>query len=451
MTRSEEENKNRKVKERQKKSATPPSSSCESADPLIEMLKTNRIELELQNEQLRKAQAELGASHQRFRELYDFAPVAYFSLDKDARIMDVNLTGTRMLGAYRAKLINLDLRSFVVPEERSRFAAYINELAAGKPGRSCDLRITGSKNGFFHARINGRVITGGSGQPQLFITFTDITEQKRAETELARIRDELSERVRLRTAELSETVKALENEIDERKLMEEKLRRSQENLRQLSRKTMTMMESDRKTVAREIHDSLGGSLAAIKFHLEDTLLKYGENEAVVRALSKAVDYIQETIKDTKRISAGLRPTTLDDLGLQATVKWFCRQMAEYHPEIHFVTRIDIDESRIDEFQKIVIFRIVQEAMNNAVQHSEADTVWLNIILSGNWIGLEVKDNGCGFDTGRMFTEKHEAISGYGLTSIRERAEICGGTFVIESSPGAGTSIRVKLPAGYFAE
>jgi len=456
MTSSDEKKKSRDngrtlAEERLRKGYAGPTHPPECApDALIEECNTHQIELELQNEQLRKAQTELGASHQRFRELYDFAPVGYFSLDKHARIMDVNLTGTKMLGIYRARLINRDLRSFVITEDRNRFDEFISQLAAGNPEHSCDLRISSPENYFFYARINGGVITGVTGQAQLFVTFTDISEQKRAEAELARIRDELSDRVRLRTIELSETVRALEKEIEERKHIEGKLRRSQENLRQLSRKTMTMMESDRKTVAKEIHDSLGGSLAAIKFHLEDTMLKYGSDAAITEALRKTIDYIQDTIKDTKRISASLRPTTLDDLGLQATVKWFCRHLMEYNPDIHFVTRIDIDEAKIDESQKIVIYRIVQEAMSNAVQHSEADTIWLNIILARNAVQLEVKDNGCGFDTKKVISEKHEALSGYGLASIRERTEICGGKFVIESFIGSGTNIRVKLPANYFA-
>lgn len=270
-------------------------------------------------------------------------------------------------------------------------------------------------------------------------------QQKRAESELARLRDELGDRVRLHTAELSETVRALETEIEERKIVEDKLRQSEEKMRQMSYKTMWVMENDRKNVAKKVHDSVGGSLAAIKFRLEDVLNKSPESGEINRAIEQSIENIQDTIKETKRISAGLRPTTLDDLGLLATIKWYCRHLMELNPEISLVTKFEIDEEKIGEAQKITLYRIIQEAMNNAVQHSEADTIWLTLQQPDTSFNLEIKDNGCGFDMENDFSEPHEALSGSGLISIRERSEISGGTFQIESFENAGTSLYVTLP------
>ncbi len=443
-SRAEEIQKNNRIRSVDK-------SIANDVDTLIQELHSHQIVLELQNEELRKAQAELGLSHQRFRELYDFAPVGYFSLDKHGRILDVNKTGARMLDIYRARLVHRDLRSFVIDQERDRFDKFIRLLGAEGQEHSCDIRLSLTGNRVMHVRVNGVELADEERPSHLFVTFTDVSEQKRAEAELARMRDELGDRVKMRTAELSETVGALENEIEERKSIEDQLRLSREKLRQLSRKTMAMLESDRKNVAKEIHDSLGGSLAAIKFRLEDSLTRFDDEDAEMnQVLLQTIEYIQDTIKDTKRISASLRPTTLDDLGLQPTIKWFCRHLMEINPEISIVTRIDLNEKEVEESLKIVIFRIVQEAMTNAVQHSEADTVWLTLTQQEQEIELEIKDNGCGFDTGKMFSETLEALAGYGIASIRERAEICGGTFKIESFIDSGTNIHVRLPNGNAA-
>lgn len=415
----------------------------EDVDTLISELKTRQVELELQNEELRKAQTELGVSHQRFRELYDLAPVGYFSLDKNGRILDVNMAAAQMIGTYRTKLINRQLRQYIFSEDRMLFDDFADQLMSHGETYSCDIRLATPGDRTVFARMNGRLFE--SDLTHMFVTLTDITEQKRAESELARMRDELGDRVKLRTAELSETVKALEKEIEERKMVEEKLRQSEENMRQMSQKTMSMMESDRKTVAKEVHDSVGGSLAAIKFRLEDILNKSPENGEITQALQQSIENIQDTIKETKRISAGLRPTTLDDLGLMATIKWYCRHLMELNPEVSLVTKIEIDEEEIDEAQKITLYRIIQEAMSNAVQHSEADTIWLTLQQPDTSVTLEVKDNGCGFDKETVFSETHEALGGYGLNSIRERSEISGGTFRIESFENAGTNVYVTLP------
>ncbi|MGM0451753.1 MAG: ATP-binding protein [Thermodesulfobacteriota bacterium] len=418
-------------------------SQSETIDTLIKELKTRQVELELQNEELRRAQAELGTSHQRFRELYDLAPVGYFSLDKNCRILDVNMAAAQMIGTYRTKLINRQLRQYIFSEDRTLFDDFADQLISHGKTYSCDIRLATPGDQTVFARMNGRLFE--SDLTHMFVTLTDITEQKRAESELARMRDELGDRVRLRTAELSETVKALEKEIEERKIVEDKLRQSEENMRQMSHKTMWMMENDRKNVAKEVHDSIGGSLAAIKFRLEDVLNKSPENGEITQAMQQSIENIQDTIKETKRISAGLRPTTLDDLGLLATIKWYCRHLMESSPEISLVTKIEIDEEEIDEAQKITLYRIIQEAMSNAVGHSEADTIWLTLQQPDTSVTLEVKDNGCGFDMENVFSETHEALVGYGLNSIRERSEISGGTFRIESFENAGTNVYVTLP------
>jgi PAS domain-containing protein len=148
-------------------------------------------------------------------------------------------------------------------------------------------------------------ITGGVG------IFHDITERKLEQLELQRIRHELENRVDIRTRELSETVETLKTEITERKRIEHKLRHSQSELKKLSKKMLDTLEADRKTIAKELHDSLGASLAAIKFSLEEKLVRMTSTPPKdIISLEQIVSYLTDTIKETKRISANLRPSTM---------------------------------------------------------------------------------------------------------------------------------------------
>ncbi len=220
---------------------------------------------------------------------------------------------------------------------------------------------------------------------------------------------------------------------------------AQEKLRHFSHKTMEILENERKRIAREIHDGLGGSLAAIKFLLEDILSRNGDNAEIAEPLNQSVEYIKDTIKKTRRISAGLRPIMLDDLGLAATIRWCCRNLKQSFPEITLIVELNINESMIDESQKILIYRIIQEAMTNAAKHGRADTIWLCLTQSNERLELEITDNGCGFDTHRVLSDKYRDDSGYGLSGIKAKTEICSGAFCINSLENKGTSLRISLP------
>lgn len=220
---------------------------------------------------------------------------------------------------------------------------------------------------------------------------------------------------------------------------------AQEKLRYFSHKTMETLENERKLVAREIHDELGGSLAAIKFLLEDILSRNGDNREIAEPLRHTVRCIKDTIKKTRRISAGLRPVMLDDLGLKATIRWCCGKLKQSFPQITLIVEVDINESIIDDSQKILIYRIIQEAMTNAATHGGADTIWLSLTQSNERLELEITDNGCGFDTGRILSGKYRNGNGYGLTGIKAKTEICGGVFCINSLENKGTDLRITLP------
>jgi signal transduction histidine kinase len=266
-----------------------------------------------------------------------------------------------------------------------------------------------------------------------------------AKEALKKAKDGLEKKVHERTAELAMTVEALENEIEEHRETEIALRRSENRMRNLSRKILDAQENERKFLAQEIHDSIGGSLAAIKFALEEKLESMGQNPSPeVISLEKIISQVDETIKESRRVSASLRPSLLDDLGLLTTISWSCRQFEELHPHIQTEQQLEVDEDEIPEMLKIVVYRVLQEAMTNAAKHSDAGRIRLHMVKIDNRIEFSVTDNGCGFDPAKTMADP-TATSGLGLSGMDDRTALCGGKFEITSEKGKGTTVRIFLP------
>ena len=234
-------------------------------------------------------------------------------------------------------------------------------------------------------------------------------------------------------------------DITERKKTEAALLDSEKRLRELSRKILASQENERKLVAQEIHDSITGGLEAIKISLEQKLhnMKSKSTDSSF-SLEKIISMTEQTIQETRRISAHLRPSMLDDLGLFPTVDWFCREFEKHYPEIQVVRRLEFEESDVADQLKVVIYRILQEAMNNVAKHSGANRVQISLVKSGNEVILSVQDSGCGFDL-ESIRSNPDPLSGYGLSNMQDRAEICGGKLEISSKPETGTTVQLTLP------
>jgi len=191
---------------------------------------------------------------------------------------------------------------------------------------------------------------------------------------------------------------------------------------------------------------MGASLAATKFKVDTALKEMGEgNPKTKAALESVIPIIEETIKEARRIQMSLRPSMLDDLGILATINWFCRQYESIYPAIHVRKEIDVQEHEVPESLKIVIYRVLQEALNNIAKHSKASVVLLYLRKAKQEIQLVIRDSGQGFDLEEASSRKG-SVKGLGLDSMRERAELSGGCFLIESSKGAGTVIRATWPS-----
>jgi signal transduction histidine kinase len=154
--------------------------------------------------------------------------------------------------------------------------------------------------------------------------------------------------------------------------------------------------------------------------------------------------VQESVREIRRIQTDLRPSILDDLGILATISWFCREYQTTYSGIRIEKQIDIHEREVPESLKMEIYRIMQEALNNVSKYSHADLVHLALRISDGELELSIQDNGRGFDLPEVASGESPK-RGLGLSSMRERAEHSGGSLWIESAKGKGTLIRASWP------
>jgi PAS domain S-box-containing protein len=243
--------------------------------------------------------------------------------------------------------------------------------------------------------------------------------------------------------ENEEGVFVLGNLIDvtEQVRVQDELRKSEQALHQLSSLLIVAQENERKRIANELHDGIGQRLSAIKFSVENVLRECDsiKNNYQSTRLQDVVEKIRDTIEEVRRTSMDLRPSILDDLGLMATINWYCREFDAMFPAIELVKEVDAQEKQIRDELKVVIFRIMQEALHNITKHAAARRVEISLCMAGEGLTLRISDNG------RGFVLDAEVLNGpsLGLKSMRERAELMGGCFELWTAAGEGTQISVN--------
>jgi PAS domain S-box-containing protein len=255
-------------------------------------------------------------------------------------------------------------------------------------------------------------------------------------------RKQMEEALRSRTVELERLTETLEQQVQERTV---ELARTNEALRHLSSRLLSAQEDERKRVAGEIHDTLGACLSGIKFKVEKAMQDVGKApNAATESLNAIIPMIQEGVEECRRIQMDLRPSMLDDLGLLPTLSWFCRRFQTIYTGIKVELEKTLEEHEIPDSLKVVTFRVTQEAMNNIAKHSKGDLIRLSLQKIEGRMELLVGDNGRGFDLEKVLGSE-STRRGLGLTSMRERTELSGGAFSIESSKGKGTVIHASWP------
>jgi signal transduction histidine kinase len=262
----------------------------------------------------------------------------------------------------------------------------------------------------------------------------------------------VSENERLRgIAQLQQKAAALETEIAERRLVEEKLRRSQSELeslveqrtaalRQLSSRLLNLQDTERRRIARELHDSLGQYLVALKLNVEILRRSPAQREL----WSQSEELMERCIAEVRTLSYLLHPPTMDAVGIASAARWYVEGFG-LRSGLKLTLDAPNDPVRLPDAIELALFRVLQEALTNVHRHSGASTADILIRRSSGQVILEVNDNGHGMSQ-EMLDRFHEAGTGtgVGLMSMHERARELGGTIQIESG-STGTSMRIAIP------
>jgi PAS domain S-box-containing protein len=227
-------------------------------------------------------------------------------------------------------------------------------------------------------------------------------------------------------------------DVTEAKSSREELTRSEQQLRSLASHLHTVRENERSRIAREIHDELGQELTCLKMDvawLQNNTTNQPELEEKVAAMRRSVE---QSLQSVRRISAELRPRVLDELGLAAAVEWHVQEFAD-RTGIHCVLPDPLADVTVDPERSTALYRILQEALTNVARHAGATRVDIDLREDDEGLLLQVRDNGCGIpaDQGTRLS--------LGLFGMRERAIALGGRLTIDSSPGCGTIVRVRMP------
>ena len=372
----------------------------EDALRLLHELQVHQIELELQNEELRESRAEVEAGLERYTELYDFAPIGYFTVDGGGTIREANLAGAALLGLERSRLIRRRLEVFIAAETRPVFRAFLDRVSGGVSSESCEVVLAAKGRPLRHMQLEG--VRADRVDGRLFrIAALDITE---------------------------------------RKASEDALRKSREELKRLYQQGRNTREGECKRVSHQIHEELGQNLTALKMDISWLKKRLADRSSLIGERLADMDRVLDSLLQTVRqISAELRPGALDTLGLAAAVEWYAREF-ERRSEIPCALSIEPDEIEADQDLATDVFRILQAALTNVARHARATWVKVTLRQKAGMLELQVTDDGIG-----MSEEQSPKPVSLGLLEIRDRVSTRGGTLSVLSPPGEGTSLRASIP------
>ena len=367
-----------------------------------ELGETN-IQLRSRISECEQAQLALRESELKYATLVEDALIGVYIL-QDEKIEFANEKFADIYGYDKDELLGMDSLDLVHPEDRPRVKKFREKRLRGEKVPA-EYESKGLKK-------NGDIIW-------VMRSFSQITYKGRP------------------------AISGIVADISKRRRAEEALRKSDKELRVLSNQLLSAEEKERKRIARELHDGIGQALSAIKFSVENALLEQraADNPIDQGSLEAVIPLTQKTIEEVRRIVKDLRPSILDDLGILATIRWFCREFQNVYTGIRIETTIGVEENHVSPYLKTTIYRIMQEALNNVAKHSQANFVHLQLKKNKRHLNLSIQDNGRGFNLDKAMALK-TSRRGFGLASMRERAELSGASFEVNSVEDTGTVIKV---------
>lgn len=243
-------------------------------------------------------------------------------------------------------------------------------------------------------------------------------------------------------AENGQLYNRAQEEIAERRRVEEALRQYAEQLRAMSARLAEAEEIDRKQIARELHDQVGQNLTALGINL-NILRRYlpGDADLTRSCLNDSLALVKQTTKRIRDVMADLRPSVLDDYGLVAALRWHGKMLAS-KADITITVDGDTAELLLPSTKETALFRIAQEALTNVVKHARAASARVTLEIEEETVRLTIVDDGMGFKSEDI--DERGTYPRWGLLTMRERAEAVGGSCYVESSPEKGTRVTVEV-------
>jgi PAS domain S-box-containing protein len=249
-------------------------------------------------------------------------------------------------------------------------------------------------------------------------------------------RKRAEEALQQRTFELRGLTETLEQRVKERTA----------ELAALSEQLVSAQENERRRVSYDLHDNVWQTLLAVRFEIERLFSgEGGKDWAALRSESvKLRETMLNAVGKIRSMQGDLWPYVLDDIGIVATIDWYCREFEKNHSGLAIERKSDLTEREISSSAKVVIYRILQETLSNIAKHSQARHVTIRLMKKDHGMELTVQDNGIGFDPEETIARK-APWGGLGLLSIKARTELSGGSFGVESVKGKGTTVRASWP------
>ena len=353
----------------------------------------------------RNAEDALRRSEEKFRLLYEQAPLGYQSLDEDGIIREVNQAWLDILGYSRHEVIGRWFGDFLPP---GYFEQFPERFACSEDFRevyNLDFEMVRKDGARITVSFSGRIAVDDQGRfVRTYCMFQDMTARKQAEEEIIRKNDQL---------------------------------------RALSARLAEVEEAERQHLARVLHDQVCQGLTALGLTL--TLLQAQMPRKAAAALrdrlAAALTLVEQTGETIRDVMVELRPPMLDDYGLLSALHWYG---VEFFAKTGISVQVQGQEAapRLAPPVELALFRIVQEAMNNVAQHARASRVELAEAERNGTVRLVIADNGVGFDQERL--GQPEGRHRLGLMTMDERAAAAGGRCRIESQPGQGTRVVVEV-------
>jgi two-component system sensor histidine kinase UhpB len=348
----------------------------------------------------KKSEQEIKNSELRFRSLIEKGNEIIAMHDREGNVIYISPSIEKLMGYTAEGRVGKNAFEFIHPDDVQRIKKILGKLVAN-PGSTATAQwrqqhadgswhwMEGVATNLLHDPAVGAVVHN----------FRDISERERIETELIEKNTELQK---------------------------------------LSAYLQHVREEERKYIAREVHDEIGQLVSALKIDIDWVNIKIPELDA---SAQKRIDHATKTIEvliaSIRKIASSLRPSILDDFGLNAAVEWQCREIRNVNG-IQCIFNTDFDDKNLSIETKTELFRITQESLTNVMRHSQAENVAVEITEDEEGIHLKIIDDGKGFDT----TVTKNTL---GLIGLRERAVSLNGSLRIESEPGKGTIVSATIP------